>query len=175
MDVRQVRPSVQAAIALQEHSDGSAVSGLTVGTLAGARWRAFRLTLGGGDQSDVKTDYSSTDSGVSWAYNEIYALYYQLWGYDLTRTRLDLYLSRVGSPGTVTIGIQALSSNLPDGVDLVTETLDGDALDTSAAVVQIDISPVFTGSSSTNYAVVIRATGGDASNYIRIWATNSAG
>ena len=87
-----------------------------------------------------------------------------LWPHELWRVRLKMY--REGLPGTVTIGIRTSRS----GADIVTATLDGDALTTDPAGQWVDID--FTSHPQLNflteYNIVMRAPGGDSSNSIHV-------
>lgn len=87
-----------------------------------------------------------------------------LWPHQLYRVRLRMY--REGSPGTVTVGIRTDRS----GADLVTDTFDGNTLTTDPAGEWGDFD--FATHPQLNflgeYNIVIRATGGDASNSIHL-------
>jgi len=87
-----------------------------------------------------------------------------LWPHQLHRVRLRMY--REGLPGTVTVGIRTDRS----GADLVTATIDGDALTEDPAGEWRDFD--FGTHPQLNflgkYNIVIRATGGDASNSIHL-------
>lgn len=89
-------------------------------------------------------------------------------------TQLVLPLSRTGSPGTVRIGIQAISGGDPDGTDLSFLDIDGDLLQTPGGpsvmqTLQIPGADL----SAAQFAIVIRATGGSAGNTIN-WDTDDS-
>lgn len=92
---------------------------------------------------------------------------------NISLTDIEIYAERTGSPGTVTASIRATSSSLPSGADLTSGTVDGNTFDTSPAWETIDIGDCSL-NATTEYALVIRATGGDASNYI-YWRQDSSG
>jgi hypothetical protein len=116
------------------------------------------------------------------------AIYGNIWGYQQftisdnishTLTSINLYLKRVLLPGTVTVSIKHAAGGLPTGNDLVSATFNGSAISTSyvmvplvndAAGVPININLEGAG----QYAVVIAAKTGDASNYI-LWGTVGGG
>ena len=93
--------------------------------------------------------------------------------HDLSKIRLRLY--RVGSPGTVTVSLRAVDGGLdPTGPDLAVGTIDGNALTAATAgeFVDINVTTPYARVSGTTYALVVRATGGDATNYVG-WRKNS--
>jgi hypothetical protein len=87
-----------------------------------------------------------------------------LWPHELWRVRLKMY--REGLPGTVTISIRKVRS----GADLCSATLDGNALTTGTAGQWVDID--FTTHPQldflTEYYIIMRATGGNATNSIHV-------
>lgn len=93
---------------------------------------------------------------------------------------IKLQLARYGNPGTLTISIQELDgAGKPDGIDIdgVTGTYNGNSLPSGFANrtwVQIDLSDRIVLSSSTQYAIVARATTGDEDNFV-YWGVDSAG
>jgi len=84
----------------------------------------------------------------------------------LLYAKLKIY--KVGNPGTVTVSIRATSGSVPTGADLASGTTDGDTLTTSSPGEwrTITLLPGVSLTAGTMYAICIRATGGDASNYI---------
>lgn len=87
----------------------------------------------------------------------------------------EILIYRSGSPGTITFHIQGIAAGAPDGVDIITETFDGDALtaDTSGEWKSITISPIAALTSGTSYALLIEGNSCDASNKV-MWI-NSGG
>ena len=87
-----------------------------------------------------------------------------LWPHELWRVRLRMY--REGLPGTVTIGIRTSRS----GADIVTATLDGNALTTDPAGqwVDIDFATHPQLNFLTEYNIVMRAPGGNSTNSIHV-------
>ena len=85
---------------------------------------------------------------------------------------------RTGSPGTVTVSIRAVDGNgLPTGSDLSSGTFDGNTLGLGLANIAwftISISG-YTLSAGTKYAIVFRATSGDASNRLNLHSTYTIG
>jgi len=166
VDVKQITPGIQAAPATLQEYNNQAIAE-TLNLVYGANWWGIRTVLGDGEQV-ANNDFLSLDSGASWSYEENWAIGYELWGTGVSRSSLHLWLGRTGNPGTVTVSIQALAGGLPDGVDLVSETLDGDALPVAKAEQEITLSPAFSGSNGTAYAVIIRAPDGDAANLVKL-------
>lgn len=97
-----------------------------------------------------------------------------------TVSSIWLYLRRVGSPGTVTVGIR-YTANLttapcilaPTGDDIVTGYLDGNTFSTVYTWYKLDVTEKCL-SANTTYAIVVRAQAGNASNYI-LWGSVVAG
>jgi len=87
-------------------------------------------------------------------------------------TSVKLLIARVGSPGTITVSIRATSGGLPTGSDLTSGSINGNTLSTSATWVEIPLTS-YELSKSTAYAIVVRATSGDASNYVS-WTRSSS-
>ncbi len=88
--------------------------------------------------------------------------------YRLVNVILKVY--RLGSPGTVTVGIRNNNGNSPEfgGSDIATGTFDGNALGTDTAGTEQTITmitPVEL-TQGTVYHIAIRATAGDSSNYV---------
>ena len=85
--------------------------------------------------------------------------------HKITSVKLKLY--RVGSPGTITVGIRATDgSGHPTGEDLCSGTTDGDTLtsDSGGEWREVTLGAGYNLSASTKYAIVVRATSGDADN-----------
>ena len=85
-----------------------------------------------------------------------------------TITSVWLRLYRSGSPGTVTVGIRATSSGHPTGADLCSGTTDGDVITTVTAGdwYEITLGDGYALSASVQYAIVVRAITGNASNQL---------
>lgn len=75
---------------------------------------------------------------------------------------------RVGSPGTVTGSLRATTGGLASGADLATGTINGDDFSTATGGewYEVTFTDTDTVTAGTVYAVALRATGGDADNYI---------
>jgi hypothetical protein len=88
--------------------------------------------------------------------------------HTITAIRLPLY--RVGSPGTVTVSIRATAGGLPTGSDLTSGTTAGNSLSTSYPAdntyTEISVTPYQIASPGQLLEVIVRATSGDASNYV---------
>jgi hypothetical protein len=93
-------------------------------------------------------------------------------GANHTVNRLALKITRALSPGTVTLSIRATAAGLPTGADLASLTFDGSALPLTAEWRTYTIGGVAL-TSGTKYAIVVRATGGDASNKL-IWRADQS-
>lgn len=87
--------------------------------------------------------------------------------HKIAKVKLRLY--RVGSPGTITVGIKATSAHLPTGDDLCAGTTDGDTLttDTAGEWREIALGSGYTLTAGTKYAIVLRISGGSTSDCIR--------
>ena len=109
--------------------------------------------------------------------NDDYANFYD--GYWLTQTftpiaphtikSVKLLLYRSGSPGTLTVSIRATDGNgKPTGEDLCSGTTDANTLPTSPSSEwrEITLGNGYNLSSSTKYAIVVRAISGSAGNRI---------
>jgi len=91
-------------------------------------------------------------------------------------TSVKLKLWRVGSPGTLTVGIRAVDgTGKPTGGDLCSGTTNGNTLPTEAPYEWrgITLGAGANLSASTKYAIVVRATGGNDSNYAN-WRADSS-
>ena len=80
---------------------------------------------------------------------------------------VKLLLYRVGSPGTITVGIRATDgSGHPTGADLCSGTTDGDTLPTDSPYEwrEITLGDGYSLSASTKYAIVVKALSGDIDN-----------
>lgn len=90
-------------------------------------------------------------------------------------TQVVLPLFKTGSPGNVSVSIQALSGGDPDGTDLATPTVIPDsALGTAnpAPMKVIQMSGVNL-TATVSYAIVVRSDAGDASNTVN-WNTDDS-
>lgn len=85
--------------------------------------------------------------------------------YTIGSVKLKLW--KAGSPGTFTVSIRAVDgSNHPTGSDLASGTINGNDLGASTgAFVEISLTS-YALTSGTSYAIVCRATGGSAGNYV---------
>ena len=89
-----------------------------------------------------------------------------------TLKAISLNVGRVGVPGNVVVSIKATSGGEPTGDDLATSTVSGNPWPLSvtpawlAEWVVFNMVPNIELESSTQYAIVIRNTGGDTSNRI---------
>lgn len=92
-----------------------------------------------------------------------------------TIVSVKLFLLRTGSPGTITVSIRATDgAGKPTGADLCSGTTDGDTLDTSTPEWrEVTLGSGTALTASTKYAIVARATSGDASNYVH-WRIDSS-
>jgi len=103
--------------------------------------------------------------GTTWAAQTFIASSDFGTAYSIVKVQLKLH--RVLSPGTLTISIRATSSNKPTGADLTSGTTDGDTLtiDTDGEWRDISLTP-YSLTGGTEYAIVAKATAGDASNKV---------
>jgi len=124
------------------------------------------------------------DSDSTWIYGSNWT--YQTFTTNTTDiphsiTSIKLSMMRVGSPGDVTVSVRRTSNCTalscycwPTGADLVTATLDGDAFGTSYTWHEFEVDDFKCFSENTTYAIVVRAIGGDTSNYV-LWEMDSGG
>ena len=89
--------------------------------------------------------------------------------HTITSVKLKLY--RVGSPGTITVGIRATSSGKPTGNDLCSGTYDGNSITTNIAGAwyEITFGAGYNLSAGTVYAIVVRATSANGSTSYVEW------
>jgi hypothetical protein len=81
---------------------------------------------------------------------------------------------RVGNPGYVTVSIRHTAGGAPTGVDLASGSINGNALDTSAAWYDIPMTVEKSLELNTVYSIVVSAASGDVSNYV-CWRKVNAG
>lgn len=95
---------------------------------------------------------------------------------DHTLSSVKMKVYRIGSPGTVTVGIYNTTAGAPSGTPIVSNTFDGNALTTSTAgeVKEITFAspPLLTNGSV--YAIVASASTGSNSNELD-WLSTSTG
>jgi hypothetical protein len=89
-------------------------------------------------------------------------------------TSVRLLLKRVGSPGNVTVSIRDTSAGAATGVDLVSGTLNGTAMDTAFTWYEFPMTTEKPLHLITQYAICVSASSGDVSNYVA-WAFVNAG
>ena len=92
-----------------------------------------------------------------------------------TVSEIHLLLYRSGTPSTVTVSIRETSDGAPSGADLTSGTTDGDDFtdNTDGAWYTVDVTDYDLENGET-YAIVVRAVGGDGSNYIG-WRYDNGG
>jgi len=134
--------------------------------------------------------YNTGDDNHIWLYGSNWAAQTFTPSIAHTITSVKLKLFRSGAPGTVTVSIRATSGGQPTSSDLCSGTTSGDTLTTSApgAWREITLGSGYGLSAGTTYAIVVRATSGDSSNYVWwrvdtsptyygggmwVWSTNS--
>ena len=95
--------------------------------------------------------------------------------HEITKVVLLLSKNALGNLSTVTASIRATAGNLPTGADLASGSIDGDVeISTSPQWITINLSSFPSLSSSTEYAIVLRAPG--ATSFGRIlWAATNSG
>jgi hypothetical protein len=86
---------------------------------------------------------------------------------------VELKMLRSGNPGVVTVSVRATAGGLPTGVDLASGTTNGNVLTTVTAGdwYEIPFTTFASGTSvsltfGTTYAIIVRATAGNATNYL---------
>ncbi len=88
-------------------------------------------------------------------------------------SKIKLKLFRVGDPGTITVSIKNTTSGKPSGADLCKGTIEGTdlTLDTNGEWYEITLGDGYELSKGVQYAIVVRAPSGDASNKVS-WRTD---
>ena len=96
-------------------------------------------------------------------------------GHTVTSVKIKIW--RVLSPGTITVSIRATTSSVPSGADLCSGTTDGDTLPTTDTSEwrEITLGAGTSLTASTEYAICVRATSGDSSNYVNWRDDDDAG
>ncbi len=90
-------------------------------------------------------------------------------------TKIKLSLKRVGTPGDINIYLRAASAGAPTTSDnLVSLTYDGDILSTDYDLCELALTIPYIISALTQYAIIVGAPSGDASNYV-LWEVDSGG
>lgn len=92
--------------------------------------------------------------------------------HDVSILRLKLW--KKGSPGTTTVSIKATDDGHPTGADLTSGTIsEGNLSDTTPTVETISVT-AYTLTAETKYAIVVKATSGDAVN-LTYWRLDLSG
>ncbi len=90
-----------------------------------------------------------------------------------TITKVGLPLKKAGTVSTLTISIREASSDVPTGVDLVSTTYNANLFTTSYAWYYFDLDETSL-ESGVQYAIVLKLSGGDTSNYV-YWQKDTGG
>ena len=124
----------------------------------------------------IKDSYTPTTTGTlilpEIAPDPDYTAYAQSFtvasGFDIGQVKLRLL--RVGSPGTITVGIYATTAGLPTGGTLISGTTNGNTLTTnsSGGIRTIVFASTYSLSTGVQYAIVITAPSGDENNYVGV-------
>ena len=91
-----------------------------------------------------------------------------------TVSSVKLLLGRVGNPGSVTMSLRHTAGGVPTGADLCSVSTNGDLFSAAYTWQPFDVTTVCSLEPSTMYAIVLRATDGDGSNYVR-WRWDAGG
>jgi len=116
-------------------------------------------------------DGENTNSSTKWITETFTA------GAGYTLSSVDLRLRRNGSPGTGTVSIRATSGGVPVAPDLTSGTFDADTIstdNTNGQVVNVPLTHIAL-TNGVKYAIVIRGSATDASNYIKWFAKYNNG
>lgn len=154
--------------------------------LVGATWyygtdRVFS-TSGSPSKYEYLEDASTGDSYITATANWTYQTFTtNMTSIGHSVTSIWLNLRRVGNPGDVVASIKHTSNSTqgqscwsyPTGTDLTSGALDGNAFTTAYTWYEFEVPEVCL-SANTTYAIVLRAVGGDATNYV-LWAAIVAG
>lgn len=94
--------------------------------------------------------------------------------YEVVGVYLKLY--KVGTPGSVTVSLRDAAANAPSGTDHVSGTIAGTEITSNTAGdwYLIIFNDGYTQTLNDEYSVVVRATTGDASNYVA-WRVDETG
>jgi len=116
----------------------------------------------GGDDKDYDIhgiNWSATSANVTIAFDIV---------------GVDLKLLRVGNPGTVVVGIREMVGGTIQAADLVSGSIDGDGFTTDVGGdwEEITFSDKYSLTKDDQFAIVVRATGGNATNYVG-WRADS--
>jgi len=116
--------------------------------------------------ASIYESYTTGDDGGGYLYGSLWKAQTFTPSVAHTITSVRLLLYREGAAGTITVGIRATSGGQPSGIDLCSGTIAGSSLttNTSGAWYEITLGSGYSLSASTQYAIVVRAAGGDASN-----------
>jgi hypothetical protein len=116
---------------------------------------------------------SNTDSdtyGVDW-YAQTFTAQsaYSLMGFELK-------LFRVGTPGNITVSVRDTAGGVPAGADVQAATISGNTFttNTDGEWHEFVFNSAYPLNFNSTYAVVVRATAGNANNYVG-WRLDSAG
>jgi hypothetical protein len=127
--------------------------------------------------SDTHESYTTGDDNYEKAYDTTWCT--QTFTVDIahTVTSVKLYGYKLGSPGTVTVYIHATTAGKPSGVALCSGTTDGDTLPASTPFEwrEITLGAGAALSASTQYAIVVKSAGADASNAFKWRCSSLAG
>lgn len=128
----------------------------------------------------VATEYESYTAGEDGA-GPVYGIIWMAQTFTPTTThnvtRIRLKIFRSGNPGTLTVSVQGVDvGGDPDGTDLCVGTVNANAFttDTAGEWEDIDMTTQTELTAATQYAIVVRAVDGNATNYLG-WRKNSAG
>lgn len=175
------------------------LTGLTPATVYHYRAKSFNTAWGYG----VDAVFSTKGSPVRYEYLNAGSIadsahiFGNTWGYmqftvtnpltsdniSHTVTSMNVYIKRVSAAtplvGTVTLSLKHAADGLPTGNDLVTTTFDGNAISTGYTMYHFDTDaagqPINVNlEAGQQYAIVLAAKTGDASNYI-LWGVIDAG
>jgi len=116
---------------------------------------------------DSKIAYTSGDDALEDFYGANWiAQTFTTGSSSINTTSIKIKVKRVGTPSTITIGIQAVDGNSePDGTDLTSGSLDYiDLIDDGETKWIVIPLEDYTLSANTTYALVIRESSGDSSN-----------
>jgi hypothetical protein len=136
------------------------------------------IKLGEYEQDKQRYEYYNTgDTNQEYLHNSTWSAqtFTPSIAHKITSVKLRLY--RFGNPGTVTVSIRATAGNgHPTGGDLCSGTTDGNTLPTGSPYEwrEVTLGSGYNLSASTKYAIVVRASNGDSSNYLA-WRLNISG
>jgi hypothetical protein len=159
------------------------VDNLSKATVYHYRAKAFNGAWGYGADYYVSTSgspalYEYLNTGGDGDSDHIYgnnwaSQYFTVGATSHTVTSIRVYIKRTLLPSTITISLKHATAGVPTGADIVSATLDGNAISTTYTWYEITFNETILEAGQT-YAIVIRAVAGDTDNDVQ-WKKDDGG